>query len=64
MTEDTPRAVEPPDLTEELRQIAAARVARMRHANRIRAAHKVARVVGVDRRNAAKLRRGESKGDE
>lgn len=58
MNEET--AEPAPDLTEELKRLAAERVARIRHANRIRATHKAARTVGVDRRNAAKLSRGET----
>lgn len=52
-----PQPPEVPDLTAELADIAAARAARIRHSNRIRVAHRLARMVGVDLRNAAKLRR-------
>lgn len=48
---------EPLDLGEELRRIAAARVARLRHAKRVRAALKTARDVGLERRHALKLAR-------
>lgn len=54
MTNEPP---EVPDFSEDLKRIAAERVARIRRANRIRAAHKAARLIGVDRRNAAKLAR-------
>jgi hypothetical protein len=50
-------SIEPPDLSEELRRIAAARIARLRHQRQVRAALQAARTVGVDRRNARKLER-------
>jgi hypothetical protein len=52
-----PEPPEPPDLAAELTRMAAARAAKIRHRNRIRAGHRLARLIGVDRRNAGKLKR-------
>lgn len=54
MTNEPP---EPPDLSEELRRLALARIARLRHKNRIRAGHRAARLAGIKRRNIEKMAR-------
>lgn len=54
MTREPP---EPPNLDAEVAALAAARIAKLRHAKRIRIAHKAARSAGVDIRNALKLAR-------
>jgi hypothetical protein len=45
------------DIDADVDRLAAARIARIRHSNRIRAGHRLARLVGVERRNEATLAR-------
>lgn len=48
---------EPPDLTEELKEVADERAARIRRTKRLRAVMAVRRSFGVDRRNEAHMDR-------
>jgi hypothetical protein len=55
---------ESPELDDELRRIADARIAKVRHRNRIRAALRVARDVGLQRRHAEKLAHNQDRREE
>lgn len=53
----TNEPAQPLDLSDELKLMSAARIAKLRHKNRIRAGHRAARLAGVDRRNIEKAAR-------